>query len=1308
MNWDELKRLRDQQRGMAALDFGTPNEPSNGGFFGDLAHDTGEVVGGVSSFFGNLVKGFVDPIVKATGTVVNTLTAPERYKQEVEKFKRGEITQEELDKRKASIYSDNLEKKVVTKNGKTTVEQKDIGDFTKGFFATGADLGTTYAPLAKGASVAFKSGQKLKDVAVPLLKEGTAYGTAQTGADILNDRDVNLLQNYTLGIGGSYAGYGIAKGADKALAAGKKVVSDTMENNPGVLGFDDQYKQLAEKYDNTADPLAKKQISQAMADNRVARGATLKTLKEGGYIQLPGGGALDDAAQGADLARRQLAGEDISSVNHALDPDEQIAQEVASQYSSPEQYLNDRAKQALQAEKGMGPVLVPSREGEGSIRASQHSPWYSNLYSETGRQPSQTAVRAELEKGLTGGGDRGGLVYPGEDRVYDILKEREAGLQRAMEQGPPSDLYPQWADTIGVPAGRQSAARTPVASEPSVAPIEPQKPSERAIRGQAASETNPAIDFVDTSALPSGAPKPGVQQKLPENPTPYAGMEQNLNTLALPQGEIRAPSPKAAKSQFKKDKQAVDFLNKQRPGSKPIELPSSTEDFRDIATRETPGGKVKPLATNNAHITTDDVAAIRAIADDGTGDAFTMTRTPEMNLEEATARRGGVQSKEFRTLDKFNTSIREHTAEFTRDLQSKRDILEGIVKNYGINGPKAQDMRPYLEAGEKDSARLLQEYADKHGAQAAEGLRRLRVWWRATAKQTREETNAVIEKYAGKDRIMGDLGETYVPRVYKQGMKGLKDTVLDVAHAGLDRIGGKNGMFNLENGTDYLSKENESFGGVLRNTEGIPLNSELSKPNTTYLSAAQKRTAKAPIGELQDPITSMLRYFESTGRAKYYTEDIARGRTLQKAIEYVNNETGNLRQMYKSFDDQINSIAGKTSRIDRPFVDSKGGAQFVNAASKIQSRIARSTILGSASSAFAQTGQLPLVAAENGVKNFTGGMQDMLRMIRSDKADPLEQSALMTSRYPKNENLFAVKKSTRAAQKGSNAVAKPFRIIEKASSELAWRSSYRKALEDGMTGKQAIQEADRITARIIGERSPGARAALYESKALGPATSYTLEVNQLYQVAKQYFKRDPKRAAKLVGAIWLYNQGYQAVTGNKLNADPISAVADATGDLTTSVDENGNEIGFGERLVRAGGRLVGEAIDATPLGGPVVGQLYPEQGFRVPFGGGDRVLSRADIFGGTNIGRYGGGTPIASGLSNPLLLLGVPGMAQLQRSVEGSNAYNQGASMTPAGNTRFDIQQDPENYWRSLLFGMYNTKEGQAYLASQNANLAGR
>lgn len=1339
---------------------GQQPDQNDAGFFGNIGQGAANLVQGVGGFFGDMVNTIADDAAKAVGGIVkvaggeaekgkleantkelndlnkkrqaymNTLSDTDYdrpdVKEKLAEFQRrandlsgkGQaITKGEAWKASQSV--DPVETAAAAANTALSVGTLGATGLIKGGVRQGAkligkELFTNAAEKAApkfAANTAAGAARKIGAGALEGGSLGAAYGALAPLSDQGSDANINDIWQGAL-MGGALGGTlgGAVPLLSKDVRAGVReipgqvrqganAVGEQVNNlrpsviaakDPRVIGYDDQYADLQRAYDNATDQTAKQRFSQAMAQNRLERGQTMRSIMEGGYIRIPGGGAIDDAAEGADLARRQLGGEDI---NAPKTMEQNYIDEQVASHSSPDDFLNKTVDDIwARNKKGQGTdsTLVYGDPGSydvtGRITVSNNNRFYSDFYRENGRKPTKGDIRDMVENELTGKPlervnsnllATSDQMSPVDADIYRQLQDREAGMQATMQAGPGPDLYQQYANDLGQP-GAQNAA-----------PAIPRPVS--AAQGEK----------VGTGSF--GEPKPLTQA--PTNP--YEGMAQNLDTPALPQGELPKPLTVAgARREFTKTGEAPEFVNQQKSGSKPIELPATVEEGGNVALRQTKGGKLVPFK----YLSKDDIDALGAISADDTGSRFTMTRTPDMNLEEALAGRGGAQSKEFQTLSKFNTDLREHTAQYTDEVQGRRDFLEKFIDEFGIDGKKAHAMRPYLEAADdKASKEAIDAYRKDFGDKAADGLIRLRNWWRAEKDIVLNETNAVIEKYAGKDRMMGDLGATYVPRVYKQGPGGFNDSVLDIAHAGMDAIGGKNGLFNLRNDGGYLSKESENMGGVLRNSEGIPLNSEFTRPNTTYLSAAQKRTANAPVGKLEDPITSMMRYFEATGRAKHLTPDIAKGQEMRKAIEMINNDTGNMRQVDKAFEDQINSIAGKTSRIDRPAVDNKTGNILVNIATKVQSRIARSTILGSVNSALAQTGQLPLIAVETGEKNFAAGLQDIIRGISKTGDDPMAQSALMKTRYPKYENMFKVTKGGRAGNKGTNIVAKPFRLIEHSASELAWRSSYRKALESGLEGKAAIQEADRIAAKIIGERSPGARAALYESKALGPITSYTLEVNQLYQVAKQYFKRDPAKAAKLVGAIWLYNQAYSAITGNKLNADPAAAALDAGKLLTDQnfVDENGQPIGLGERLVRAGGRLAGEAIDATPLGGPVVGQLYPENGFRIPFGGGDRALSREDIFGGTNIGRYGGGTPIASGLSNPLLLLGIPGMAQLQRSVEGANVVNNGASVTGGGNTRFDVQNTPEEMWRAILFGQYGTQAGRDYLRQQNNSLAG-
>lgn len=108
----------------------------------------------------------------------------------------------------------------------------------------------------------------------------------------------------------------------------------------------------------------------------------------------------------------------------------------------------------------------------------------------------------------------------------------------------------------------------------------------------------------------------------------------------------------------------------------------------------------------------------------------------------------------------------------------------------------------------------------------------------------------------------------------------------------------------------------------------------------------------------------------------------------------------------------------------------------------------------------------------------------------------------------------------------------------------------------------------------------------------------------------------------------------------------------------------------------------------------------------MPFSG-DRLLSRAELFGDSQIGRYGPSAPLAAAFENPLYLTGIPGLSQAQRSLQGIESYNQGASISPSGNVRFAVDQNPENWWRSMLFGQYNTAEGRDYIRQLSRNQQG-
>ena len=81
--------------------------------------------------------------------------------------------------------------------------------------------------------------------------------------------------------------------------------SSIASQDPRVTGFDDQYTTLAQQFDTITDPDARREVSKAMAMNRVQRLNAQKGIErdigQGGYIKLPG----DEASNTPNVNRSQ-------------------------------------------------------------------------------------------------------------------------------------------------------------------------------------------------------------------------------------------------------------------------------------------------------------------------------------------------------------------------------------------------------------------------------------------------------------------------------------------------------------------------------------------------------------------------------------------------------------------------------------------------------------------------------------------------------------------------------------------------------------------------------------------------------------------------------------------------------------------------------------------------------------------------------------------------------------------------------------------------------------------------------------------
>ena len=66
----------------------------------------------------------------------------------------------------------------------------------------------------------------------------------------------------------------------------------------------------------------------------------------------------------------------------------------------------------------------------------------------------------------------------------------------------------------------------------------------------------------------------------------------------------------------------------------------------------------------------------------------------------------------------------------------------------------------------------------------------------------------------------------------------------------------------------------------------------------------------------------------------------------------------------------------------------------------------------------------------------------------------------------------------------------------------------------------------------------------------------------------------------------------------------------------------------------------------------------------------------------------------------------IGGGGQAKKTIEGIQAYNQGASLSNKGLMRFPIEQTPLNRLRTTLFGQYSTPEAREYFDKDRRTLS--
>lgn len=467
-------------------------------------------------------------------------------------------------------------------------------------------------------------------------------------------------------------------------------------------------------------------------------------------------------------------------------------------------------------------------------------------------------------------------------------------------------------------------------------------------------------------------------------------------------------------------------------------------------------------------------------------------------------------------------------------------------------------------------------------------------------------------------------------------------------------------------------------GGISNKLAG---QSEFTSPNKAFNRFALQRKGGA---YTSDAFKAFETYLRPTLNNIYMTPSIARARVLTKAIaqdaDIMGKDANHIIIQTKEW---ANRLAGKSNRIDRPLIDTKGGQQYLKTAQWVQRKAGANTIVGNLSTAVMQPILLAQTAGKSGYKNtILAAMQEM--STAHGKNAPIRQSEFLRRRYA---DLSSVTDGKMA--KVSDAVGTPLKVVEETAARISWNAAHNDALSKGLKGKQAIKYADVQAEKTLAGRSIGERPELYESKAAAPITMYQLEVNNFWQqFGKEMTK---KQAAKTMVAAYGLNLLLQQATGRSVGFNPIDAAIDS---YKETQKEEKSGIDKSKDVAR---RVAGEFVDNAPIVGPAINLAVGNENMKKVFGQ------------STNVGRFGVGSPLSAIASTTKVKVGdnkipVPqnlvlpfGGGQVKKTIEGGQALRDGKLTDKDGSTTVDIPRTPANIVRGLAFGPSAIPEVKKY-----------
>lgn len=601
--------------------------------------------------------------------------------------------------------------------------------------------------------------------------------------------------------------------------------------------------------------------------------------------------------------------------------------------------------------------------------------------------------------------------------------------------------------------------------------------------------------------------------------------------------------------------------------------------------------------------------------------------------------------------------------------------------------------------------------------------------------------SAAIQKYAEK-QYTNEQGETIkygdkelaqeFPNIeeqnqIKEGAKQFRakyDEILNLVNEVLEKNGydpipaRSDYMPHFQEMTDIFSKLGLPFNPEVMNSEDLPTDinglTEFNSPGKSWFANAKRRKG---MKTSYDAITGFDKYIDSVSNVIYHTDDIQRYRAFEEQIRTTfgqtegfenilsdpnaTNEqiedtlekikTNHLSKYAAWLHEQGNSLAGKKGAIDRG-VERFFGRKIYTGLNTLKSQVGSNMTGLNVRSAMTNFISSTIAAAKTNKVAMAKGTYDTIKNIFHNDGF-INKSDFLTSRLESNNQL-----SRKFWQKATNAGQIFMTGSDWFTSNLITRSKYYEGLSKGMTDAQAINYADDFAARVLGDRSKGQTAEMFNSKTLGFFTQFQLETtNQWdYMVHDTIYENQGKSGIQKANGIifqmgqlavysYLFNELFEKLAGSRAAFDPIEIIKKLLGS-----DDDDKDKDFNQRLEEAGDLL----FDALPMGNLISG------GGRIPMG---EAVPVKELVTGED--KYGNKKPRTKTIKETLPYYLMPtGYGQLKKTTKGLAMYNKKnevkGSYTDSGNLRFTADTSTGGKIKAGLFGQWASKDAKDYINS--------